>query len=132
MGYRRSDLSAKIDLAWEAARNELAIRAIAFGGAGMGKLEAKGTLGNVTKDLFSSDLALAQVAALGRGERELTSQICEGGKRQVRRMAEAIGNEAESLSRIRIGSLGLCELRRGEARRLGEGEVGALWKDSAP
>jgi len=67
-----------------------------------------------------------------RGEREIEITIREGRKRQVRRMAEAIGNEAESLSRIRIGSLGLGELRRGEARRLGEGEVAALWKDSAP
>jgi 23S rRNA pseudouridine2605 synthase len=67
-----------------------------------------------------------------RGEREIEITIREGRKRQVRRMAEAIGNEAESLSRIRIGSLVLGELRRGEARRLGKGEVAALWKDSAP
>jgi 23S rRNA pseudouridine2605 synthase len=67
-----------------------------------------------------------------RGERELEVTICEGRKRQVRRMVEAIGNEVESLERIRLGSLPLGELRRGEARRLEEGEVAALWKDSAP
>ncbi|HKH22536.1 MAG TPA: pseudouridine synthase [Solirubrobacterales bacterium] len=65
-------------------------------------------------------------------ERELEVTIREGRKRQVRRMVEAIGNEVESLTRIRIGPLGLGELRRGEARRLEEGEVAALWKDSAP
>ncbi len=67
-----------------------------------------------------------------RGERELEVTIREGRKRQVRRMIEAIGNEVESLERIRLGSLSLGDLRRGEARRLEEGEVGALWKDSAP
>jgi 23S rRNA pseudouridine2605 synthase len=67
-----------------------------------------------------------------RGERELEVTIREGRKRQVRRMIEAIGNEVESLERIRLGSLSLGDLRRGEARRLVEGEVAALWKDSAP
>jgi 23S rRNA pseudouridine2605 synthase len=66
------------------------------------------------------------------GERELEITIREGRKRQVRRMAEAIGNEVESLTRIRIGSLELGDLRRGEARRLDRREIDALWKDSAP
>jgi 23S rRNA pseudouridine2605 synthase len=74
--------------------------------------------------------APAEVARLG--ERELEITLREGRKRQVRRMAEAIGNEIESLTRVRIGSLGLGALRRGEARRLEEGEVGGLWEDSAP
>ncbi len=73
--------------------------------------------------------APAEVARTG--EREIEVTIREGRKRQVRRMAEAIGNEVESLTRIRIGSLPLAELGRGEARRLGPGEVAALWKDSA-
>jgi 23S rRNA pseudouridine2605 synthase len=67
-----------------------------------------------------------------RGEREIEVTIREGRKRQVRRMAEAVGNQAEALRRIQIGSLGLGELSRGEARQLGEGEVAALWEDSAP
>jgi 23S rRNA pseudouridine2605 synthase len=67
-----------------------------------------------------------------RGEREIEVTIREGRKRQVRRMAEAIGNEAESLTRIRIGSLELGELRRGEARLLEEREIAALWEDPPP
>jgi 23S rRNA pseudouridine2605 synthase len=67
-----------------------------------------------------------------RGEREIEVTIREGRKRQVRRMAEAVGNEVESLTRVRIGRLELGGLRRGEARRLDEGEVAALWEDSAP
>ena len=72
----------------------------------------------------------AQIQKLG--ERELEVTISEGRKRQVRRMAEAVGNEVEALTRIRIGSLELGGLRRGDARLLGEGEVAALWEDSAP
>ena len=66
------------------------------------------------------------------GERQVEITIREGRKRQVRRMAEAIGNEVEGLTRIRIGSLDLGDLRRGEARRLDRREIAALWKDSAP
>jgi 23S rRNA pseudouridine2605 synthase len=73
--------------------------------------------------------APAQVERLG--EREIEVTIHEGRKRQVRRMAEAIGNEATSLTRIRIGSLELGNLKRGESRRLSEDEVAALWEDAA-
>ena len=66
------------------------------------------------------------------GERDIDVTIREGRKRQVRRMAEAVGNEVESLQRIRFGSLDLGKLRRGEARRLESGEIAALWEDSAP
>lgn len=72
----------------------------------------------------------AQIQKLG--ERELEVTISEGRKRQVRRMAEAVGNEVEALTRIRIGSLELGGLRRGDARLLEQGEVAALWEDSAP
>jgi 23S rRNA pseudouridine2605 synthase len=65
-------------------------------------------------------------------DRELEVTIREGRKRQVRRMVEAVGNRVEALTRVRIGSLELGTLRRGEARRLYPGEVSALWEDSAP
>jgi 23S rRNA pseudouridine2605 synthase len=66
------------------------------------------------------------------GDREIEITIREGRKRQVKRMAEAVGNSVESLTRVRFGSLEIGELRRGEARPLTEGEVAALWEDSAP
>jgi 23S rRNA pseudouridine2605 synthase len=74
--------------------------------------------------------APAEVERLG--ERQIEITIREGRKRQIRRMAEAVGNEAEGLTRIRIGPLDLGDLRRGEARRLDRREIAALWKDSAP
>lgn len=64
------------------------------------------------------------------GERELEVTIREGRKRQLRRMAEAVGNPVESLTRIRFGSLELGPLGVGEGRRLDPDEVEALWKDA--
>jgi 23S rRNA pseudouridine2605 synthase len=64
------------------------------------------------------------------GESEIEVTLREGRKRQVRRMAEAVGNEVRSLTRIRIGSLELGDLGNGEARRLSDAEVSALWEDA--
>jgi 23S rRNA pseudouridine2605 synthase len=66
------------------------------------------------------------------GEREIEVTIREGRKRQLRRMAEAIGNEVAALRRIRIASLAIGELPESGSRKLGEAEVRALWEDSAP
>jgi 23S rRNA pseudouridine2605 synthase len=66
------------------------------------------------------------------GDRDIEVTIREGRKRQVRRMAEAVGNEAVELTRIRFGSLELGELAEGAARRLSEGEVAGLWEDARP
>ncbi|HYU59636.1 MAG TPA: pseudouridine synthase [Solirubrobacterales bacterium] len=67
-----------------------------------------------------------------RGRREIEITIHEGRNRQVRRMAEAIGNEVESLERVVFGSLRLGRLAVGETRRLDPREVERLWEDSAP
>jgi 23S rRNA pseudouridine2605 synthase len=60
---------------------------------------------------------------------ELT--IREGRNQQVRRMAEAIGNEVLSLQRIGFASLRLGNLAEGESRLLRDSELRRLWKDAA-
>ena len=91
-----------------------------------------GDLERLRRGVRLEDGPTAPAAVVRRGEREIEVTIREGRKRQVRRMAEAVGNEVAALRRIRIGSLDLGGLGQGEARRLEEGEVAALWEDSAP
>jgi 23S rRNA pseudouridine2605 synthase len=79
-------------------------------------------------ELDEGRTAPAEVARVG--ERELEVTIREGRKRQLRRMAAAVGNVVEELTRIRVGSLELGSLGEGESRRLSEDEVRALWEDS--
>ncbi len=67
-----------------------------------------------------------------RGPREIEITLREGRNRQVRRMAEAVGNRVASLQRIAFGSLRLGDLPEGAARRLDAGEVERLWKDPRP
>lgn len=64
------------------------------------------------------------------GERTIEVTIHEGRKRQLRRMAETVGNEVVALTRVRIGSLELGDLASGKARPLSEGEIAALWEDA--
>ncbi len=59
---------------------------------------------------------------------ELLITIHEGRNRQVRRMAEAIGNQVDSLRRIRFGPLDLGELDLGESRKLTTREIDSLWE----
>lgn len=63
-------------------------------------------------------------------EREIEIVLREGRNRQVRRMAEAIGNRVVKLRRVRFGSIELGRLAQGSARKLSEVEVGRLWEDS--
>jgi 23S rRNA pseudouridine2605 synthase len=80
-------------------------------------------------ELEDGRTAPARVRKLSARVAEIT--IHEGRNRQVRRMAEAIGNRVVDLRRVRFGSLELGQLAPGEARRLPGAEIDRLWKDAA-
>lgn len=94
MGYRTLDLSSKVDMAWDAARSELGVRSLSLGAANMAKLDISGILGNVTRDLFASDLALAQVAALGATVRSVEAKLQNFGL-----LEKLVENEARKANR---------------------------------
>jgi 23S rRNA pseudouridine2605 synthase len=80
-------------------------------------------------ELDDGPTAPAELKRLGEKEIEIT--IREGRNRQVRRMAEAVGNRVASLRRIRFGPLDLGRLKQGKARRLSEDEVVQLRQAAA-
>ncbi len=80
-------------------------------------------------ELEDGPTAPAEVRRLG--EREVELVLHEGRNRQVRRMAEAVGNEVVSLRRVRFGPIELGDLSEGECRRLGDDDIARLWKDAS-
>jgi 23S rRNA pseudouridine2605 synthase len=77
-------------------------------------------------ELDDGPTAPAEVRRLG--ERRIEIVLREGRNRQVRRMAEAVGNEVTALRRVRFGPVALGELPEGAARRLSGAEIARLRK----
>lgn len=114
MGFKSVDLSAKIDLAWQEASSEFAIRTLSLGGVGMAKIEATGTLGNIGKDVFASDLALAQVALLGATAKGveirlqnlgLVEKLIENEARKSKRKVEDVRREYATIASLGLASI---------------------------
>ena len=75
-------------------------------------------------ELEDGRTAPAKVRRLG--EREVEIILREGRNRQVRRMAEAVGNRVIALTRVRFGPIELGGMGVGRARRLSAQEVDRL------
>lgn len=114
MGYRSLDLSAKADLAWREADKQLAIKALSIGGVDMGQLDIVGTLGNVGKELFSADQALAQVAMLGATAKTLDvklrnlglfEKLIENEARKSKRKADDVRKEYAMMATLGLAAI---------------------------
>jgi hypothetical protein len=75
LGYKNVTMSSRIDLGWNRERNEITVRDASLDGLDMLKFALSGTIGNATRELFSGDTALAQVAALGATVRSLDMRL---------------------------------------------------------
>jgi 23S rRNA pseudouridine2605 synthase len=89
-----------------------------------------GDLRRLASGVELEDGPTAPAEARRLGEREVEIVLREGRNRQVRRMAEAVGNEVATLRRVRFGPVELGDLPEGEARRLSGDEVSQLWEDA--
>jgi 23S rRNA pseudouridine2605 synthase len=70
--------------------------------------------------------ARMEIVGEAKGNSIVDITIHEGKNRQVRKMCSAIGHEVISLTRIRIGELGLGSLKPGQWRYLDKSEVDYL------
>jgi 23S rRNA pseudouridine2604 synthase len=65
---------------------------------------------------------LKRAAVVWQNQDQLRFILCEGKKRQIRRMCELVGLKVTGLKRIRIGRIKLRDLPVGRWRYLGNGE----------
>jgi hypothetical protein len=114
MGYRNLDLSAKLDLAWQESSQQLAIRTLSLSGVNMLRLDATGTLGNIGKEVFSGDVALAQVALLGATAKTvefklqnlgLAEKLIENEARKSKRKVEDVRREYGMMASLGLAAI---------------------------
>jgi hypothetical protein len=79
LGYDRLDASLTADLGWNEPGQEIVIREISAQGAGMGRVIIRGLVGNVSRDIFNPDGALASVALVGAAAKSLDVTVENGG-----------------------------------------------------
>ncbi|HSR93511.1 MAG TPA: pseudouridine synthase [Solirubrobacterales bacterium] len=93
---------------------------------------AEGDLRRLASGVELDDGPTAAAEVRWLGEREIEIVLREGRNRQVRRMAEAVGNEVVALRRVRFGPIELGDLPQGHSRCLSEDEIASLWEDAGP
>jgi len=79
LGYDRVTISSNVEANWDEANQNLVIKDISVSGKDMGSLSMSGLLGGVSKEFFSGDKVLAQVALLGLKAHEVTLKVEEQG-----------------------------------------------------
>ncbi|OYR22326.1 hypothetical protein [Brucella thiophenivorans] len=75
LGYDRVTISSNVEAAWDEANQNLVIKDISVSGKDMGKIAMSGLMGGFTKEFFSGDKVLTQVAALGLKAREVNLKV---------------------------------------------------------
>jgi hypothetical protein len=101
LGYKAVDLSWGFNAAWKEASKEIEINNLNIGGVDMGRFDARATLGNATKELFSPDIAMQQIAALSTTAKALTISLDNKGlvERLLAQQAKQSGKTADDLRR---------------------------------
>jgi hypothetical protein len=94
LGYSRVDVGSRMDVAWKETAQELAVNEVSVAANGMGALKLKGTLTNVSQDLFAPEPAVAQAAALATLVKNIDLTVTDQGL--LNRM---IANEAKRSGR---------------------------------
>lgn len=79
LGYKELDLSFGFDVRWQESTSNLSINQLAFQGTNMGSLNLRGTVGNVSRDIFTGDAMTAQFAAMAATVKDATLTIDNKG-----------------------------------------------------
>ncbi|ERI14333.1 hypothetical protein ACS5UA_01640 [Brucella sp. RRSP16] len=79
LGYDRLTMSSNFEANWDEANQNLIIKDISVSGKDMGSVSMSGLMGGFTKEFFSGDKVMTQVALLGLKAKQVNLKIQEKG-----------------------------------------------------
>ncbi len=79
LGYDRLVVSSNLEANWDEANQNLIIKDISVSGQDMGSVSLSGLVGGFTKEFFSGDKVMTQVALLGLKAQQVSLKIEEKG-----------------------------------------------------
>ncbi|WP_018237007.1 hypothetical protein [Ensifer sp. BR816] len=79
LGFEKLVVSSNLEAAWDEPNQNLVIKDISLSGKDVGGFSLSGLMGGFTKDFFSGDIAMTQVALLGLTAREIKLRIEDRG-----------------------------------------------------
>lgn len=79
LGLKRIDITSRIAAGWDEAKKELALSEASFEGDRLGSIKLSLLAGNVEKDLFAANPAVAQAAVLGAVLKKLDLSVSDTG-----------------------------------------------------
>jgi hypothetical protein len=100
LGYPKLDVSSRLAVAWTAASQDLQLKTASLTGDGMGTLTLSGLFSHVPTDLFSSDPAVMQAAAVGILLNKIDLRIDNAGLID-KALALQARNESKSVEDVR-------------------------------
>ena len=105
LGYTNVDMSFLLTGGWSEQTNDLMIRELSLRGVEMADLSLTGTIGNVSKDIFDPDQAVASVALMASRIKALDVTINNKGlyERFLAKTAKEEEDDAERLARRPTG-----------------------------
>jgi hypothetical protein len=108
LGYKDLNVSFNTGANWNEAGKELVLREVSARGQDMGSVSLKGVFGNVTKDVFGTDSAVALVASVGA-----TAKSAELSVENTGLFDRYLAQEARSRRRPRGAAARVRRHRRG-------------------
>ena len=79
LGLKRIDVTSRIAAAWDESKKELALSEASFEGDRLGAIKLSLLAGNVEKELFAANAAVAQAAVLGAVLKKLDLSVSDTG-----------------------------------------------------
>ncbi|HEX2725840.1 MAG TPA: hypothetical protein VHN20_08485 [Beijerinckiaceae bacterium] len=101
MGYRALDISLATAASWNEPGGEIVMQEFSVRGSNMGSAALRAVVGNVGKDVFDVDPAVAMVALVGATARNLELRVENNGlfERLLAQQAKKQGKSADDLRR---------------------------------